>query len=120
MISIDDFKKVEVRAGKVLAAEKVEGSEKLLKLSVDFGNQADSAMASAGEGREIRQIISGIAKYISPEELVGATCAFVTNLEPRAIMGLESQAMIMAASTEEGEFSLLKIAENIPPGTLIK
>lgn len=118
MITIDDFKKVEVRAGKVLAAEKVEGSEKLLKLSVDFG--PTPALASAGEGREIRQVISGIAKYISPEELVGTTCAFVTNLEPREIMGLKSEAMIMAASTEEGQFSLLKIAENIPPGTLIK
>ncbi len=116
MISIDDFKKVEVRAGKVLAVERVEGSEKLLKLSVDFGNQADSAQGSV----EPKQVISGIAKHISPEELVGTTCAFVTNLEPREIMGLKSEAMIMAASNEEGQFSLLKITENIPPGTLIK
>ncbi len=113
MISIDEFKKVEIRAGKVLTAEKVEGSEKLLKLSVDFGS------ASAGGYGGTKQVISGISKFITPEELVGITCAFVTNLEPRAIMGLESQAMIMAASTEEGKFSLLKISPDIPPGTKI-
>lgn len=115
MISIDEFKKVEIRAGKVLTAEKVEGSEKLLKLSVDFGERADSDEGYGGT----RQVISGISKFITPEELVGITCAFVTNLEPRAIMGLESQAMIMATSTEEGKFSLLKISPDIPPGTKI-
>ncbi len=108
MISIDDFKKVEIRAGKILTAEKVDGSEKLLKLSVDIGEEKP------------RQVISGIAKYITTEELIGTTCAFVTNLEPRAIMGLESQAMIMAASTEDGKFSLLKISADIAPGTFIK
>lgn len=116
MISIDEFKKVEVRAGKVLSAEKVEGSEKLLKLSVDFGEPDPTSP----ELRGTRQVISGIGKFITPEELVDVTCAFVTNLEPRAIMGLESQAMIMAASTEEGKFSLLKISDDIPPGTCIK
>lgn len=115
MISIDEFKKVEIRAGKVLTAEKVEGSEKLLKLSVDFG-EPDPA---SPELRGTRQVISGISKFITPEELVGVTCAFVTNLEPRAIMGLESQAMIMATSTEEGKFSLLKISPDIPPGIKI-
>lgn len=103
-----------MRAGKVLSAEPVEGSEKLLKLSVDFGEP------------EKRQVVSGIAKYISPEELVGTTCAFVTNLEPRAIMGLESQAMIMALSTEatpenpEVQFSLLKVSDNIPLGSVVR
>lgn len=108
MISIDDFKKVEMRAGKIISAEPVEGSEKLLKLSVDFGEENP------------RQVISGIAKYVSPEELTGITCAFVTNLEPRSLMGMESQAMIMATSTDDGSFSLLKISENIPPGALVK
>ncbi|MFH0804308.1 MAG: hypothetical protein V1896_01775 [Candidatus Zambryskibacteria bacterium] len=107
MITIDDFKKVEIRAGKILSAEPVEGSEKLLKLSVDFN-----------EGNP-RQVISGIAKYISPEKLTGTTCAFVTNLEPRNIMGLESQAMILAFSGDEF-FSLLKVPETVLPGTLVK
>ena len=102
-----------MRAGKVVSAEPVAGSEKLLKLSVDFG-------------LEVRQVISGIAKYISPEELVGLTCAFVTNLEPREIMGLKSEAMIMAISTlpaietEEVKFSLLKVSENIPLGSVVR
>jgi methionine--tRNA ligase beta chain len=122
MITIDDFKKVEIRAGKILTAEGVEGSDKLLKLSVDFGPSVAEAMA--GEGREIRQVLSGIAKYIKPEDLVGTTCTFVTNLEPRQMMGMKSEAMIMAFSgnkteTEEGFFSLLKLPENIPPGSIV-
>jgi methionyl-tRNA synthetase len=114
MISIDDFKKVEMRAGKIISAENVAGSEKLLKLNVDFGEMGP------------RQVLSGIAKYIKPEELIGVNCAFVTNLEPRQLMGLESQAMIMAISTEatetnpESNFSLLKISENIPLGSIVK
>ena len=120
MITIDDFKKVEIRAGKIISAEVIEGSEKLLKLSVDFGS------ASAEGFGGTKQVISGIAKFVSPEELVGITCAFVTNLEPRSMMGLESQAMIMAISgdlpaSEAGSFfSLLKVSENIPPGSIVK
>jgi methionyl-tRNA synthetase len=105
MITIDDFKKVEIRAGKILSAEAVEGSEKLLKLSVDFNEENP------------RQILSGIAKHISPEELVGTTCAFVTNLEPREIMSLKSEAMIMAVSGDNF-FSLLKI--DAPAGSIVK
>ena len=111
MISIDDFAKVEMRAGKILSAETVSGSEKLLRLSVDFGEENP------------RQVLSGIAKHITPENLVDTTCAFVTNLEPRKMMGLESQAMIMAFSgaKEDGEFfSLLKVSNDIPPGSMIK
>ncbi len=119
MITIDDFKKVEIKAGKVLAAEPVEGSEKLLKLSVDFGPAAASSSGEAKEEKDMRQIISGIAKYISSEDLVGTTCTFVTNLEPREIMGLKSEAMIMAVSGE-GFFSLLKCSENTPPGSMVK
>ncbi len=111
MISIDDFKKVEIRAGKVITAEPVEGSEKLLKLSVDFNEENP------------RQIVSGIAKHVKPEDLTGTICAFVTNLEPREIMGLKSEAMIMAVSGENENgnfFSLLKIDGDTPPGSLVK
>jgi len=122
MITIDDFKKVEIRAGKIISAEPVEGSEKLLKLSVDFGPAfAESFGEVKEEKRDLRQVISGIAKFISPEELIGAICAFVTNLEPREIMGLKSEAMIIALSGDSlaGEFfSLLKVTENIPPGSI--
>jgi len=120
MITIDDFKKVEIRAGKIISAEPVEGSEKLLKLSVDFGpHSAEGSDGAKEEKRDIRQVLSGIAKFISPEELAGTTCAFVTNLEPREIMGLKSEAMIMAFSGEEF-FSLLKIPNEVVPGSLVK
>ncbi len=98
MITIDDFKKVEIRAGKIISAEPVEGSEKLLKLLVDFNEENK------------RQVLSGIAKYISPEELVGTTCTFVTNLEPREIIGLKSEAMIMALSGDSPARQIFLIA----------
>lgn len=113
MITIDDFKKVEMRAGKIISAEAIEGSEKLLRLSVDFGSTSAEGFGGT------KQVVSGIAKFVSPESLVGTICAFVTNLEPREIMGLKSEAMIMAVSAEE-IFSLLKIDPNIPPGSIVK
>jgi len=84
MISFEEFKKVELKIGKILEAERVDGSEKLLKLKVDFGES------------EPRQVISGIAKSYKLEKLVGKEFLFTTNLEPRNIMGFESQAMILA------------------------
>lgn len=109
MITYDDFAKVEIRAGKVLSAEKIPDTDKLLKLSVDFGS---------GEGLGVRQIISGIAMYFpDPGMLVGKTCMFVTNLEPRMIKGHESNGMLFALSTEDGAFSILEPNQTIPPGT---
>ncbi len=91
LISIDDFKKVEIRVGEILSAEPVLGSEKLLKLRVNFGS-------------EERQVVSGIAKHFPDTALlVSKKCAFATNVEPRSIMGLESQAMILATGGSEGE-----------------
>ncbi len=108
MITIDDVKKVEIRAGKILSAEPIEGSEKLLKLSVDFGEDVP------------RTILSGIAKYFpGGEGLSGITCGFVANLEPRPMMGLESQGMILATSGEN-YFSLMKFGDDVPPGALVK
>jgi tRNA-binding protein len=101
-ISIDDFKKAEIRVGEITSAEPVAGSEKLLRLVVDFGlkpskeGSADHPVDGVGEHEE-RQVVSGIAKYFPDlSQLVGKRCAFVTNLEPRKLMGLESQAMILA------------------------
>lgn len=108
MISIDDFKKVEIQVGLIKSAEPVDGSEKLLKLSVDFGEE------------NLRQVISGIAKYFPDiQSLVGKRCAFVTNLEPRPLMGFESQAMILATSGDD-YFSLFEVPENIPLGSRVK
>lgn len=119
-ISFDDFSKVEIRAGKILSAEKVENADKLLKLSVDFAEALP------------RQIVSGIALHFpDPATLVGRTAMFVTNLELRTIRGLESNGMLFAVSTEPvaatdsapaipGAFSLLEPAPCIPPGTKAK
>lgn len=110
MISIDDFKKVEIRVGTVLAAEKVADADKLLKLTVDFGEEKP------------RQVISGIALFITPEALAGKQFPFVTNLEPRVIRGIESQAMILALGGEAGpdSFSLLAPTKNVTPGERIR
>lgn len=119
-ISIDEFAKVELRAGKILSAEKVEKADKLLRLSVDFAEAAP------------RQIVSGISMHFpDPSMLVGRTVMFVTNLEPRTIRGLESNGMILAVSTEAvpatetspeipPRFSLLEPTGGIPPGTKAK
>lgn len=128
MITYDDFKKVEIRAGKILSAEKIPDTDKLLKLSVDFGefqevkNQAsDAGEAQISKVSTPRQIISGISAYFpDPSVLVGKTCMFVTNLEPRTIRGFESNGMLFAVSTPEGGFSLLEPNSSITPGTLAK
>jgi methionyl-tRNA synthetase len=113
MISIDDFIKVEMKIGKILSAVPVEGSEKLLKLSVDFGEKNEDGTDKP------RQVVSGIAKWFPElDKLIGTKHPFVTNLEPREIMGLESQAMILAASDKvSGAFSLLDVNNDIPQGT---
>ena len=109
MISYDDFAKVEIRAGKILSAEKIPDTDKLLKLMVDFAEPAP------------RQIISGISMYFpDPIVLVGKTCMFVANLEPRTIRGFESNGMLFAVSTPEGAFSLLEPNSTVPAGTKAK
>lgn len=108
MISIDDFKKIEIKIGHILSAERVEDTDKLLKLSVDFGEENP------------RQIISGISMYFKDvEDLIGKKCAFATNLEPRTIKGLESQGMILAVSGDDF-FSLLEVSPDVLPGSSIK
>ena len=105
-ISYDDFAKVEMKVGKILSVESIPKSDKLLKLSVDFA-----------EGSP-RTILSGIAKYFPESQiLVGRRCMFVTNLLPRQMMGMESNGMILAVSTEDGRFSLLEPQGDIPEGT---
>ncbi len=112
MITYEEFKKVEVRAGKIISAEKIPDTEKLLKLSVDF-NEKDEAGSM-----QPRQIVSGIATHFQdPLTLVGRTCMFVTNLEPRTIRGFESNGMLFAVSGPDG-FSILEPNSTIPPGSL--
>lgn len=105
-ISIDEFSKIEVKIGRVVSAERVPETDKLLRLMVDFD-----------EATGPRQIISGIALYVAePESLVGRQLAFVTNLEPRTIRGFESDGMLFAVG--EGEsFAFLVPDKDVPPGT---
>lgn len=136
MITYDDFAKVEIRAGRILSAEKVPETDKLLRLSVDFGVIIPPAVVATVSTevasdtpveipveapvpvRDVRQIVSGISAYFpEPSVLVGKTCMFVTNLEPRKIKGLESNGMLFALSTSDGAFSLLEPGAGIPEGT---
>lgn len=112
MINFNEFQRVEIKVGAILTAEKVKGSEKLVKFSVDFGEEKP------------RQVVSGIAKtFTAPEKLIGKQFLFATNLEPREIMGLQSQAMILAATIQKKsgeEIVLMKPAKKVPPGSVLK
>lgn len=108
-ITIDDFAKVEIRVGLILGAEVIEESDKLLKLSVDFGEESP------------RQVLSGIRAFMALDELVGRKYLFVTNLKPRTMMGLESQAMILGSGGGDDPFSLFAPTnDESMPGTLIR
>ncbi len=102
-ISFDDFLKVQLRVGEIIACELVPKSSKLLKETVKFGD-------------EVRTIVSGIAKHFKPEEMVGKKVVFVTNLAPRKICGIESQGMIMAAEDASGKFSLIVPETDVESG----
>ncbi len=104
-ISFDEFSKIEVSVGTVQSAERVPDTDKLLRLMVDFGEEDGP-----------RQIVSGIAAYTEPEALLGRQLAFVTNLEPRTIRGLESNGMLFAVGSGES-FAFLTPDRSVPPGT---
>jgi methionyl-tRNA synthetase len=106
-ITIDDFKKVDLRVGRVIAAEKVPKSEKLLKLQVEIGS-------------ERRQVVAGIAQHYKPEDLVGKLVVVVTNLQPAKLMGQESQGMVLAASDESGKLTLVGVQSEISVGATVK
>ncbi len=106
MISIDEFSKIEVKVGTVLSAERVPETDKLLRLMVEFGEESGP-----------RQIVSGINAYVNePEDLVGRQLAFVTNLEPRTIKGLESNGMLFAVGNGD-TFAFMTPDRQVPPGT---
>ncbi|MCR4322950.1 MAG: methionine--tRNA ligase subunit beta [Candidatus Azambacteria bacterium] len=106
MITFDEFKKTELRVATIEAAERVEGSDKLIKLQLDLGTDPST---SSGQGK--RQIVAGIGKRYSPEELIGKQIVIVANLAPRALMGIESHGMLLAASSEEGPILLMPDAQ---------
>jgi len=102
-IDFETFKKVEIRMGKILSAEKVADADKLLKLQVDFGEFQ-------------RQIVSGIALSYAPEEMVGKTLPFVINLEYRKFKGEESQGMLMATGSSQEDIVLLEPNKDVDAG----
>ena len=106
-ISIDDFMKVELRVAKVLAAERVEKSKKLLKLQVDVG-------------AEQRTLVAGIAEAYEPETLIGRSVVVVFNLKPAKLMGIESNGMVLAASPDGGKPELATFANPPEPGTRVR
>jgi methionyl-tRNA synthetase len=105
-ITIDDFMKVQLKAAKILSAERVPKSEKLIKLQVSLG-------------AEQRQIVAGIGKKYDPDALVGKTIVIVANLKPAKLMGIESQGMVLAAGDTDVR-GLLTIQEEVDPGTKVK
>ena len=105
VINFEDFEKLDLRAGKILEAERVEGSDKLLKMQIDLGE-------------EKRQILAGIGKTYSPEELINKTVIVIINLEPRMLMGLESQGMVLAVK-DSNNLSVLIPEKEIIPGSKI-
>ena len=107
MITIDDFKNIQLRIARIIRAEKVEKSEKLVKLQIELGEQE-------------RQIVAGIAQHFSPEQLVGRTIVVVTNLKPAILMGLESNGMLLAAHDESGNLALLTVDKPIAPGSPVR
>jgi methionyl-tRNA synthetase len=106
-MTIDEFQKSDLRVGKIVSAERVEGSEKLLKLQVDIAEP------------EPRQILSGIAKAYAPEDLVGKSVVIIANLEPRMMMGMESNGMLLAAHGEGGTPVIIQPVSDVPPGAKI-
>ncbi len=107
MITIDDFVKVELRVGTVLETEDLEDSEKLLKLKVDLGE------------KEPRQILAGVKQWYKPKDFVGKQVVVVVNLEPKVMMGLASQGMMLAADSEDGPI-FLTVSKQVPSGTKIR
>jgi len=106
MITFEDFKKLEIKIGKILSVERVEGTDKLIRLEIDLGT-------------EKRQLIAGMAEFFEPDYLIGKEIPILTNLEPRNFKGIESQGMILAVDVD-GKPVLLRPEKEVPPGSIIK
>ena len=106
LISTEDFAKIELKIGKVISAERLKDSNKLIKLEVDTG--------------EVRQIVAGIGRAYSPEDLIGKKLAVATNLKPAKFMGIESLGMLLVSADSNGIMSILIPDRDIREGSLIK
>ncbi len=107
MITFADWEKIDIRVGKITSAEKVAGSDKLIKMKVSFGS-------------EERQIVAGLAQKYSPEDMEGRKTIFLFNLEPKKLRGLDSQGMILVANSGNDEYSLIAPDGDVPEGSKLE
>jgi methionine--tRNA ligase beta chain len=105
-ISFEDFRKLDLRVGKILEANQIPGSRNLIRMIVDFGS-------------EKRQAVAGLLQHYKPEALVGRKCAFILNLQRRKMMGVESQCMILAAEDGKGSVVVLQPERDILEGSRV-
>ncbi|MDD3614421.1 MAG: methionine--tRNA ligase subunit beta [Candidatus Pacebacteria bacterium] len=106
-VSLDYFKKLDLRVAEILEAERVPETDKLLKLKINLGD-------------ETREIVSGIGAQYKPEDLIGKQIVVLANLEPKIFKGIESQGMLLAAVNETGEIALLKPNKKMKPGDRVQ
>ncbi len=106
-ISFDDFTKMDIRIGTILEAEKVAKTKKLLKLLIDTGIDK-------------RTVVSGIAEYYQPEDIIGKQVSILVNLAPRKIKGIESQGMILMGEDANGELVFIQPSKEIKPGSEVR
>lgn len=106
MYDVEEFWKFDLRVGKIVGAERVPGSRKLIRLDVDFGDES-------------RVVVTGIADQVSPEQLLGKKMIFVLNLKPKKVMGVESQGMLLLAEEESGRIHLIEVPDEVPQGTKV-
>lgn len=106
-ISYEDFSKLELRVGQIMTAEKVDGSDKLVKLTVDVGDEAP------------RTLVAGIGKVYSPDQLAGRKIIVLCNLAPKKLKGIESQGMLLAAGETSESLALLSPSHDMPVGTRV-
>ena len=111
-ISYDDFAKLDIRIGTVLAAELIPETDKLIKCTIDFGDPPT--------GGGVRTIVSGIAQYYKPEDIIGTQVSVVANLAPRKLRGIESKGMILMAEDKEGKLHFVLPRDLTPNGSIIK
>jgi len=107
LIPFNEFKKLDLRIGKIIESEKVLGSKNLIRLVVDFGD-------------EKRQAVAGLLQYYKPEELLGKKYMFILNLERKKFMGIESQCMVFAAEDGKGKVVLMQPEKDIEPGSRVR
>ena len=105
-ISFSEFQKIDLRVGKIIEANAIPDSKKLIKILVDFGV-------------EKRQAVAGLLKYYKPDDLVGKKCVFLLNLQRRMLAGVESQCMILAAEDEAGNVTVLQPEKDVAEGSKI-